>query len=95
LIAKRTSEKFGIIINSNIRQQESLINIKNFFNRLPSNILMITNILYPHEIDDEAYYEIKNECESIGTVKDLKFFVFNDPLDDPGESVRVFIEFVE
>jgi hypothetical protein len=56
---------------------------------------MITNILYPHEIDDETYYEIKLECESIGEVKDVKFFVFNDPLDDPGELVRVFIEFEE
>ena len=95
MTAKRTNEKFGIIINSNVKSEENKIDIKIFYNRSPTNILIITNILYPDEVDDEAYLEIKAECESLGTVRDIKFFVFNENLEDPGEIVRVFIEFEE
>ena len=58
---------------------------------------MITNMVYPDEINNEIYNEIREETEKYGTVNDIKFFQFhitenevNIPIE---ESVRVFIEY--
>ncbi len=94
LIAKKTSNKFGIIIDSNIRlNTTSKINIKNFYNRSPTNIIMITNILTPEDINSETYSEIKEECENYGFINDIKFFHFTGGDLPLAESVRVFIEY--
>ncbi len=95
LYLKKTSDKFGIIINANIKTEENKINIKNFYNRAPTRILMITNMIYPEEINNDVYNEIREETEKYGTVNDIKFFQFhntevNIPIE---ESVRVFIEY--
>jgi len=92
LIAKKTSEKYGVIINSNINTEKK-IEIKNFYNRQPTNIIMLTNILNPDEINIESYSEIKEECEKFGFVKDVKFFQFTSEDIHYAESVRVFIEY--
>jgi hypothetical protein len=93
LIVKKTGEKFGIIIDSNTKIEERKINIKNFYNRLPTRVLMITNIIYPDEIDNETYLEIKEEFDTYGFVNDIKFFHFIAGDLPIGESVRVFVEY--
>ena len=69
-MVKKTGEKYGIIINANtkIPQPENKVDIKNFFNRTPTKILLITNMISKNEINEEIYYEIRAECENYGIV---------------------------
>jgi hypothetical protein len=93
LYAKRTNDKYGVIINANVKTEENKISIKSFYNRPPTKILMITNMVYPEEINCETYTEISTEFETCGSVIDVKFFHFHDCNLPIGESVRIFIEY--
>lgn len=95
LIAKKTSDKYGIIINANLKVNDDKLNkIKCFYNRPPTKVLMITNMIYPEEINAEVHDEIRLECENFGFVNDIKFFQFTESLEmQIGEKVRVFIEY--
>jgi splicing factor 45 len=67
LVAKKISDKCGVIINTNIMtERDNRIDIKNFYNRTPTKVIMMTNIIYPGEFTEELYYEIKEECENCG-----------------------------
>jgi len=70
-MVKKTGEKHGIIINANKNTnqlEENTIMINNFYNRSPTKVLMITNMLFKEEISEEIYLEIKDECENYGNV---------------------------
>jgi hypothetical protein len=54
---------------------------------------MITNMVYPEEINSDTYNEIMSQFETYGKVVDVKFFHFHDTTMPVEESVRVFIEF--
>ena len=73
MIVKKTGDKFGIIINSNTKDENgrdynNLINFESFYNRSPTKILMLTNILSHDLIDQESIEEIREECNNYGTV---------------------------
>ncbi len=69
-MVKKTGEKYGIIINANtnIYQPENKVDPKNFFNRTPTKILLITNMVSKREINEETYHEIRAECQNYGIV---------------------------
>jgi hypothetical protein len=90
LYIKKIHERFGIIINENITTKTN-------YNRNPTRIIMITNIINPEEIQVEIYKEIRLEVEKFGKVIEVKFFQFDleniqISLED---QVRVFVEYEE
>jgi len=68
-MVKKTGERYGIIINANTNISQPEVDIKNFFNRTPTKILLITNIVSKNEINEEIYHEIRAECENYGIVE--------------------------
>lgn len=71
LMVKKTGDKYGIIINANKKAspiEENIISIDNFYNRAPTRVLMITNMVNKDEISEEIYHDIKEECENYGIV---------------------------
>jgi hypothetical protein len=74
LIAKKTGDKYGVIINSNFPAAQKKIDFTNFYNREPTKIIMITNMVLPEEMDEDLLFEIKEECERFGIVNVKKIF---------------------
>jgi splicing factor 45 len=68
LVAKRTNDKYGIIINANICKEERILNIISFYNRSPTNIILLTNISDSVTLDDEVISEIRDECIIFGNI---------------------------
>jgi splicing factor 45 len=68
LVAKRTNDKYGIIINSNISKEERILNIISCYNRTPTNIILLTNISDSVTLDEEIVTEIRDECTLFGTI---------------------------
>ena len=68
LVAKRTNDKYGIIINSNINKEERILNIISCYNRTPTNIILLTNISDSVSLDDDILTEIKEECMLYGDI---------------------------
>ena len=68
LVAKRTNDKYGIIINSNINKEERILNIISCYNRTPTNIILLTNISDSVNLDDDVLTEIKEECILYGNI---------------------------
>ncbi len=68
LVAKRTSDKYGIIINANVSKEERILNIISFYNRTPTKILLLTNISDSVTLDDEVLLEFKEECQQFGNL---------------------------
>lgn len=78
LMVKKTGEKYGIIINANttaLNLSEPKLNIKNFYNRNPTKILMVTNIVDKDEVNQDIYLEIREEFENYGTVIVLMLYL--------------------
>ncbi|KAH8740442.1 Ro ribonucleoprotein-binding protein 1 [Cryptosporidium ryanae] len=57
-----------------------------------SNIILLTNMVGPDEIDDELKEEVKIECSKYGKVYDVRIHVSNN-LSKPSDRVRIFVVF--
>ena len=69
LVAKRTNDKYGIIINANISKEERILNIISCYNRTPTKIILLTNISDSVTLEDEILNEIREECMLFGNIK--------------------------
>ncbi|KAK6587688.1 Ro ribonucleoprotein-binding 1 [Cryptosporidium xiaoi] len=57
-----------------------------------SNIILLTNMVGPDEIDDELKEEVKIECSKYGKVYDVRIHV-SSHLSKPSDRVRIFVVF--
>lgn len=57
-----------------------------------SNIILLTNMVGPDEIDDELKEEVKIECSKYGKVYDVRIHVSNN-ITKPSDRVRIFVVF--
>lgn len=57
-----------------------------------SNIILLTNMVGPDEIDDELKEEVKIECSKYGKVYDVRIHVSNN-ISKPSDRVRIFVVF--
>ncbi|KAF7456178.1 RNA recognition motif-containing protein [Cryptosporidium felis] len=57
-----------------------------------SNIILLTNMVGPDEIDDELKEEVKIECSKYGKVYDVRIHVSNN-ISKPSDRVRIFVIF--
>ncbi|KAJ1606350.1 Ro ribonucleoprotein-binding protein 1 [Cryptosporidium canis] len=57
-----------------------------------SNIILLTNMVGPDEIDDELKEEVKIECSKYGKVYDVRIHISNN-ISKPSDRVRIFVVF--
>lgn len=57
-----------------------------------SNVILLTNMVGPDEIDDELKEEVKIECSKYGKVYDVRIHVSNN-ITKPSDRVRIFVVF--
>ncbi|EEA07878.1 RNA recognition motif. family protein [Cryptosporidium muris RN66] len=57
-----------------------------------SNVILLTNMIGPEEVDDELKEEVKIECSKYGKVYDVRIHI-SDHVSKPSDRVRIFVVF--
>ncbi|KAF9105119.1 hypothetical protein BGX27_009800 [Mortierella sp. AM989] len=63
------------------------------FKSSPSNVILLTNMVGPGEVDDTLQEETAGECEKYGSVVRCLIFEVQNGKVPPEEAVRIFVKF--
>jgi len=93
LLAKKTDQGAGIIVNLDSSKND--ISSEEKEKNIPTNVLCLTNMVGPGEVDGELKGEIEEECRKYGVVLSSEIFEDKTPKVPDEETVRIFIQFAD
>lgn len=63
------------------------------FNRAPTKVVLLTNMIGPGEVDKDLDREVGEECSKYGNVTNVMIFEVTEPGFPADQAVRIFVEF--
>lgn len=63
------------------------------FNKKPTKVVLLRNMVGPGEVDDMLQQETADECAKYGEVESVLIFEMKGPEVKPWEAVRIFVKF--
>ncbi|KAL4427659.1 hypothetical protein ABPG75_001748 [Micractinium tetrahymenae] len=100
LMMQKTDVRTGVIVSaappagtSAPEQQPAKRQRAASFNRPPTKVVLLTNMIGPGEVDKDLDREVGEECSKYGTVTNVMIFEVMEPGFPADQAVRIFVEF--
>ncbi|PSC68931.1 DNA-damage-repair toleration chloroplastic-like [Micractinium conductrix] len=97
LIMQKTDVRTGVIVSGapppGMEQPPSKRPRSASFNRPPTRVVLLTNMIGPGDVDQDLDREVGEECSKYGNVTNVMIFEATEPGFPEDQAVRIFVQF--